>query len=60
MDFKSVLAGGTDRADALTRETYPELLSDFPVKFWWFREQGYQPHVWQARSTAPAARSARA
>lgn len=48
MEFRSVLAGGEHRGDALTADLYPKALDRFPVKFWWFAKQGYMPHVWQA------------
>lgn len=44
--YRSVTAGGSDRATALT-ELVPQLVAAFPVKFWWFKEHGYEPHVWQ-------------
>jgi len=43
-----VLAGGPHRADALAASEYPVVVERYPVKFWWFAKQGYQPHVWQA------------
>lgn len=48
MDFRSVLAGGSDRASGLTERLLPEVWNRYPVKFWWFQRQGYDPHVWQA------------
>lgn len=51
MDIKSALAGGTHNAAHLTRDLLPQLLGDFPVKFWWFAQQGqggYHPHVFQS------------
>lgn len=48
MDYKSVLAGGQHRGEVLAAEVYPELVEKYPVKFWWFKQNGYEPHVWQA------------
>lgn len=46
MDFRSVTAGGHDRADALAN-LWPQILADLPVKFYWFIQKGYTPHIWQ-------------
>lgn len=43
-----MLAGGPDRASELTRDAYPDAVSKYPTKFWWFAQYGYRPHVWQA------------
>lgn len=48
MDFKSVLAGGTDTAAGLTKSAYAAALQTYPLKFYWFAQHGYAPHVWQA------------
>lgn len=48
MDFRSLLAGGSQRSDDLARSEYPAVVERYPVKFWWFERQGYKPHVWQA------------
>jgi phage terminase large subunit-like protein len=47
--FKSVTAGGEDRAADVAEAWVPQALGNFPVKFWWFasREEPYTPHVWQ-------------
>jgi len=48
MDYRSQLAGGDHRGDLLVDTAYPEAVNAFPVKFWWFNQHGYKPHVWQA------------
>lgn len=48
MDYRSVLAGGTYRSNELAATSYPSVVANFPVKFWWFNKHNYQPHVWQA------------
>jgi len=47
--YRSVAAGGHDSAAKLSDDLIPQLLADFPVKFWWFatRPTPYIPHVWQ-------------
>ena len=48
MDFRSVAAGGSQRAEDLATLTVPQIVQRWPVKFWWFLSKGYQPHVWQS------------
>lgn len=48
MDYRSVLAGGIHRSAELATTRYPEVTRLYPVKFWWFAKNGYEPHVWQA------------
>lgn len=48
MDFRSLTAGGRHRADELTAEWLGPLVERFPVKFFWFLQHGYKPHIWQA------------
>jgi predicted phage terminase large subunit-like protein len=45
---KSVTAGGAHRAEDLTREHLPALLEAHPIKYLWFLQQGYRPHIWQS------------
>lgn len=47
--FKSVTAGGEDRASDLAESWVPMALHTFPTKFWWFatRPEPYMPHTWQ-------------
>lgn len=47
--YKSVTSGGEDYAKDLAKAYVPEVLSTFPVKFWWFgsRPEPYMPHTWQ-------------
>src|SRR6187551_95779 len=47
--FKSVMAGGEDRATDVSKVWVPFALANFPVKFWWFssRPEPYVPHTWQ-------------
>jgi predicted phage terminase large subunit-like protein len=48
VDFRSLTAGGVHKADQLTEQWMPLWLERFPVKFFWFLQQGYRPHVWQS------------
>jgi len=48
LNFRSVLAGGPHRSEDLAKHEYPKLVERLPVKFWWFAQKGYRPHVWQA------------
>lgn len=48
MNFRSLTAGGEDRADVLTAKWLPRLVERHPVKYLWFLQHGYQPHVWQS------------
>ena len=48
MDFRSVAAGGSQRAEDLAANTVPKIVEALPVKFWWFLSKGYSPHVWQS------------
>lgn len=48
MDFRSLTAGGRHRAEELTQQWLPTLLSAHPVKYLWFLQQGYRPHIWQS------------
>jgi hypothetical protein len=47
LDFRSLTAGGRHRADELTETLLPALLEAHPVKYVWFLQHGYQPHIWQ-------------
>lgn len=47
MNYRSVLAGGRHSSDWLAQHKYPQLVDRYPVKFWWFAKQGYNPHVFQ-------------
>lgn len=44
--YKSVTAGGTDTIEKIEKPLR-DALERFPVKFYWFLQQGYTPHVWQ-------------
>jgi predicted phage terminase large subunit-like protein len=48
VDFRSLTAGGRHRADALTTEWLGQLVERHPVKYYWFLQNGYRPHIWQA------------
>lgn len=48
MDYRSVAAGGSQRAEDLATLTVPQIVKELPVKFWWFLSKGYSPHVWQS------------
>ncbi len=48
MDYRSLTAGGTHRAEQLTREVLPTLLEAHAVKYLWFLQHKYRPHIWQA------------
>jgi predicted phage terminase large subunit-like protein len=48
VDFRSVAAGGSQRADWLAEHIVPTLVEALPVKFWWFLKNNYRPHAWQA------------
>src|SRR5690242_8179228 len=48
MNYRSILAGGEHSSDWLAKNEYPRMVDRFPVKFWWFAQHGYNPHVYQA------------
>lgn len=45
---RSMLAGGSHRADEVAAEWLPKFADHFPVKLYWFLSRGYRPHEWQA------------
>src|SRR5512132_624260 len=47
MDFRSLTAGGSDRADELEDQWRPRLVDQHPSKTYWFLKHVYQPHIWQ-------------
>jgi predicted phage terminase large subunit-like protein len=47
VDYRSLTAGGTHRAEDLTRELLPGMLEAHAVKYLWFLQKGYRPHIWQ-------------
>lgn len=47
MRYKSVSAGGKHTAQALAKKVVPDALARYPVKFYYFAANGYEPHVWQ-------------
>lgn len=48
MNFRSLTAGGTHKADVLTQEWLPRLVDRHPIKYLWFLQHGYRPHIWQS------------
>jgi hypothetical protein len=48
VDFRSLTAGGSHKADRVAAEWMPRILERHPVKYFWFLQHGYRPHVWQS------------
>lgn len=48
MNFRSLTAGGEHRANELSAQYGMRLVERHPVKWHWFLQHGYTPHIWQA------------
>lgn len=46
--YKSVTAGGTDKAASMAELGYSSLAEQYPLKLWWFLTHKYRPHEWQS------------
>jgi phage terminase large subunit-like protein len=46
--YRSLAAGGRDRAVDVAKASFDKFSQDFPQKFYWFASKGYVPHEWQA------------